>query len=259
MYGLAADNSALWDTLPEKEYIGDCLAVNADFFQNQAFIKKYSKADIAKLFVRHAVSPRLNRLILESETKLQNDYLDSFVRQMRFFHTFGVKKIQMDFDLPSVFKDEELTAALLNILRTIKGITYDYGIETELLFRLPQSTMENFTAEAAFFRQQSLLGMNYALDIHFHEAGFDREEICSSILPVEYDISCINFVYDAALGNKINPNTLSKIINFMKDKGAECDFLLYPSGNINYQVIRQDVEQWFNIFEQKEVNDELRS
>ena len=253
MNGLAVESFELWESLTLKAAARNtALCVDAEIVRSPDFIKKIRKIQPEAIFIRNAVSPRLNRLILESGRKLQNDYLESLAKSLQIFNRAGADKIMLDFDLPSVFQDKILTEELKHILNSIKGMVYEFDIAVELLFRLPQSESELFLAQAAFFRQKVMQGINYSVDVHVHEAGFDREEMCSSLLPVQYDIGSINFVYDAALGNKINPVSLKKIADFLDAKGANCNFSLCPSGNINYQTVRQDIEQWFNIFEQKE-------
>lgn len=250
MIGLSIDSFELWDSLNEKELHSDILLeADAEILQNSTSMKKLRKLRPASLSIRHGAAPRLNRLILESNSKLQNDYLASLSSSMQHFQQLGAEKIMLDFDLPSVFAEENLQNALKDILVCIKGIAYEFNICTELLFRLPLPETEYFIRQAAFFRQKSMLGMNYAVDIHVHEAGFDREELCNALLPVQYDIGTVNFIYDAALGNKINPLNLKKTVDFLTAKGATCDFLLSPSGNVNFQTVSKDAEQWFNVFE----------
>lgn len=250
MIGLSIDSFELWESLNEKELHSNILlAADAEILQNSSSAKKLQKLRPASLSVRNAAAPRLNRLILESNSKLQNDYLASLSRSMQHFQQLGAEKIMLDFDLPSVFFEENLQTALKHILGCIKGIAYEFDIKTELLFRVPLPEIELFTKQAAFFRQKSMLGMNYAVDIHVHEAGFDREDFCNALLPVQYDIGTVNFIYDAALGNKINPLNLKKTVDFVTAKGAECDFVLCPSGNVNFQTVSKDAEQWFAVFE----------
>ena len=253
MNGLAVESFELWESLDEKTLNSNIvLGVDAEIVRRTDFNKKIRKIQPETIFIRNAVASRLNRIILESGSKLQNDYLESLSKSLQLFYDAGVDKIMLDFDLPSVFNDKNLTEELKHILNSIKGMIYEFDIAVELMFRLPQPEADSFLAQAAFFRQKIMHGINYAVDIHIHEAGFNREEICDALLPVQYDISSINFVYDAALGNKINPVNLKKIADFMNAKGVNCSFSLCPSGNINYQTVRQDIEQWFNIFEQKE-------
>ena len=253
MNGLTVESFELWESLDAKTLNSNiALGVDAEIVRRTDFNKKISKIQPETIFVRNAVASRLNRLILESGSKLQNDYLESLSKSLQLFSDASIDKIMLDFDLPSVFNDSNLTEELKHILNSIKGMIYEFDITVELMFRLPQPEADLFLAQAAFFRQNIMQGINYAVDIHIHEAGFNREEICTSLLPVQYDISSINFVYDAALGNKINPVSLKKIADFMNAKGVNCSFSLCPSGNINYQTVRQDIEQWFNIFEQKE-------
>ena len=102
--------------------------------------------------------------------------------------------------------------------------------------------MEETIIQSAIFRHRSLLGMNYAIDMHIHENNFDRDEICNMILPIEFDISTVNFIYDAALGNKINPNTLQKTADHLNSKGTECNFFICPSGNVNFQSVKNDIK-----------------
>lgn len=248
MNGLAVDTFAAFESLTETSDNRDfALQIDADIINNSSFNAKYSRLSCTSLIVRNPVPARLNRLILDSSFKLQIDYLESLGRELARYKQNGVQKILFDFDLPSVLQNDEKHESLKKILAAIKGICFSENIEMELLFRLPFSTMEEFIAPAAFFRQKSMLGINYALDLHIHEAGFDREEFAELLLPLQFDIRTVNFVYDAALGNKINPQNLKKLMDFMQGKGASCNFFLAPSGNISFQAIHDDFQQWMGI------------
>ncbi len=248
MLGLGIDTFELLDS-PYNE-TADCdivIKADAELFQNQSFIKKIKKISPAVLIVNNAVSPRLNRLILESGSKLQNDYLESLCKSFRHFNTLKVNKVTLDFDLPSVLQDENLTSILNNILCAIQGFAYRYSITAELLFRLPLPETSDFIRQAAFFRQHFMANINYAVDIHIHEGAFDLDELSDTLRPVQYDIGTINFIYDAALGNKVNAANLHKTVEMMQKKGAECDFTLCPSGCVSFQSVRQDVLQWLRL------------
>lgn len=252
MSGLTVDSWGFFESIPEENILQDIdLQIDAEIFSNPSFIRKAAQMDFTSLSVRNPVSARLNRLILESGFKLQTDYLESLSRQAEMYGNSGIKKVFFDFDLAGVLQEAELSRSLHSLLASIKGILYQYDIEMELLLRLPHPDMENFIAAAAIFRQSSMLNINYAVDMHIHEAGFDRDEICNSLLPIEFDTGSINFLYDAALGNKINAQSLQKIMDLMNGKGAKCDFFLCPSGNINYQFIEHDLEQWINLLQQE--------
>ena len=243
MAGLTVDSWELFESIPENNILQNIdLQVDAEIFNNSLFMRKLRKISCNSLSVRNPVSARLNRLILESGFKLQAEYLDSLARQTEIYGIAGVRKVFFDFDIAGVLRDAGLCSNLRKILASVKGIMYEHDIETELLLRLPAADMEETVWLAADFRQKSMSGMNYAVDMHIHESGFDREEICTMLLPVEFDTGTINFLYDAALGNKINPQTISKIMDHIEGKGAKCDFFLCPSGNINFQSVQIDME-----------------
>ena len=253
MIGLAVDSFEFFESLPDNGLSGDiALQLDAELFQYRNTCLKLKKMRFAALYVKNPVSARLNRLILDSPFKLRMDSLESFESQIKMLNDVGAEKVMLDFDLPALFENAADFAIAEQILGALKGITYSAGMELELLFRLPFSGMEDFAAAAAFFRQNSMLRLNYSADIHIHEAGFDRELLKEVLLPVEFDVKTVNFLYDAALGNKINAQNLKKMINYMKNTGAEHDFFLCPSGNVNYQNIQTDLQQWFNITKQEE-------
>ena len=248
MNGITVDTfeafESLTEILPAYDFV---LQTDAEIVSRPSFGMKYAKLSRPGLVVRNPVPPRLNRLILDSTFKLQMDYLESFGREIEKYRRYNVEKILLDFDLPSVLQDDEKCRSLQKILASLKGIVYSEHIEIELLFRLPFNDMESFIAPAAFFRQQSIIGLNYAVDLHIHEAGFDRDELAELLLPLQFDIGTVNFVYDAALGNKINPQNLKKIMTASEEKGINCNFFLAPSGSINFQSIREDLLQWMEI------------
>ena len=248
MAGLTVDSWELFESIPENNILQSIdLQVDTEIFNNYPFMRKMRKISCNSLSVRNPVSARLNRLILESGFKLQTEYLDSLSRQMEIYAMAGVRKVFFDFDIAGVLRDEGLCINLRKILALVKGIMYEHGIEAELLLRLPAADMAETVYLASEFRQKSMCGMNYAVDMHIHESGFDREEICAMLMPVEFDIGTVNFLYDAALGNKINPQTISKIMDYFEEKGAKCDFFLCPSGNINFQSVQTDIEQFLKI------------
>lgn len=245
MNGIAVDTFEAFESLTEiSDLKSPALQIDAEIIRNPSFGTKYSKLNQEYLAVRNPVPPRLNRLILESSFKLRMDYLESLDRELEFYHKANVKKILLDFDLPGVLYDEGKRSLLSTIAAAAKGTAAKENIEIELLFRLPFNDMEDFMVQAAFFRQQHMSGLNYAVDLHIHEAGFDIESLDELLLPVRYDIGTLNFVYDAALGNKINPHNLQKIMDLLITKGANCNFFLCPSGNINLQTIVGDLRQW---------------
>lgn len=249
MIGISIESCELWETLEIAELPeGIALQIDAEITRSSGFMKKIRNISATVISVRNIVAPRLNRLILESGSKLQNDYLESLGKSFQLLSRLNADKVILDFDLSSVLQDALLTAELKRVLCSIKGMAYEAGTDIELLFRLPMADMESFIFQAAFFRSNSMLGMNYSVDIHIHEAAFDRENICAALHPVQYDIGSMNFVYDAALGNKINPSSLKKTVDFMRDKGVDCCFFLTPSGDLNYHTIRDDAAEWFDIF-----------
>ncbi|MBR2723200.1 MAG: hypothetical protein IKB77_02615 [Lentisphaeria bacterium] len=245
MLGLGIDTFELWDSLDfEAADCGTVIKADAELFQNQSFVKKLKKIHPAVLIVNNAVSPRLNRLILESGSKLQNDYLESLCKSFKYYSTLQVSKATLDFDLPSVLPDEKLTCELNRILCAIQGFAYEYSITAELLFRLPLPETADFIRLAAFFRQRHMSNMNYAVDVHIHEGAFDLEALTDTLLPIQYDTGTVNFLYDAALGNRVNAANLHRTVEMIQKKGAECDFTLCPAGGVNFQSVRQDVLQW---------------
>lgn len=251
MNGLAIDTFEAFESLPEVSISGDsALQIDADIIRNPSFSKKYDDISCSTLIVRNPVPPRLNRLILESSFKLQTDYLESLENELDNYQKQDVRKILLDFDLPGVLTDESKSLLLRKILLPIKGMTYSRNIDLELLFRIPFNGMEDFVSHAAFFRQNSMLNLNYALDLHIHEAGFDHEELEDLLLPIRYDTGTVNFIYEAGLGNKINSQNLKKIMEQMREKGSNCTFFLCPSGNINFQSIREDLQQWLDMEDQ---------
>lgn len=240
MLGIAFDSWNFFDSIPIDTVPEDIIfEADAEIVNNPAF----NPAKLPLFAVRNMIPVRLNRLILESSFKLQMDYLESAGKQAELFREAGIEKVMIDFDLPGILSDCSRQKMLLKILQPLKGIMYDNNIELELLVRLPFSGMDEFISHAALFRQKSMLGINYAIDLHIHEAGFDWD-LLEEIPELKFDISTVNFIYDAALGNKINPQNLKKIIDYMKSEGSKCDFFLCPAGNINFQSVQSDIFQW---------------
>lgn len=248
MNGITVDTFEAFESLTEiTDFGGFALQTEAEIFNSAAFIRKYSTINCRSLIIRNPVPARLNRLILDSSFKLQTDYLESLEKELEKYSKVDVDKILLDFDLPTVIANEEKYPAFTQILSAIKGMTYAKNIGFELLFRLPFNGMEDFAAIAAFFRQQSMTNLNYALDLHIHEAHLDSGELAELLLPVQYDIGTINFVYDAALGNRINLHNLKKITDLMSAKCLHCQYFLCPSGNVNLQSIHEDISEWMKI------------
>lgn len=248
MRGITFDSWDFFSGMPEENLFEDtALQVDYEVFNHPHFKQKLKKLHFASLTVRNPVNARLNRLILESPFKLQADYLESMAKQIRSCRIAGVNKIMLDFDLAGTLGNDLLYSNLLKLLGAVKGIAFDNQIDTELLFRLPFPSMENFILLAANFRRTTLLGMNFAVDMHIHEAGFDREQLPGLLLPLEFDIGSINFLYDAALGNKVNTQTLKFITDHLEKKGINCDYFLCPSGNINFQSAAPELIKWLNI------------
>ena len=224
MFGITFDTWEFFESIPEnKSFSNLAFQIDAGIFQHQYWQKKLKKLQFASLSVRNPVNTRLNRLILESPFKLQTDYLESLAKQLDLYNKSAVTKVMFDFDLAGIFGNDFLCEKLLTLLGSIKGIAAENNIKVELLFRLPFAAMADFIISAAKFRQTTLLGMDFAVDMHIHEAGFVRDDIIDLLLPIEYDIKSVNFIYDAALGNKINIQNLL----IMTDKFNHSAFLLY--------------------------------
>ncbi len=248
MFGITFDTWDFFDSIPHDNLLSDLtFAVDAEFCQNKDFAAKYSRCDCRGLNIRNVLPRNLNRIILESPFKLQTDYLESLAKQTENFTNLGVRKVMFDFDLPSVFKDKDLSMSLQKILAPIKGIMYEAKIETELHFRLPGPDIAEFSKLAAEFRQKSMSGMNYSIDLHIHEAGGAKDSLIDELDPILFDIGTLNFVYDAALGNKLNPQLVKNIIGSLNNYTCRCDYCLCPSGNIDFRYIQTDLQQWLSI------------
>lgn len=248
MIGITFNSWDFFESVPPDRFDSKtALQIDAEIMHHKSFCSKMRLINYSSLSVRNIVQGRLNRLILDSDFKLKAEYLDSFSAQLRQIRQNGIDKLLLDFDLAGIAGDAASEQKLIEMLTSLNGMIYENNLKAELLFRLPQPDMDKFIPLIALLRRRFMFSINFAADLHIHEAGFEPEMICTLLHPVLYDIKSCQFIYDADLGNKFNIRTLKNIIDYFSGRGAMCDFFLCPSGNINFHTVNTQLEEWKNI------------